>query len=253
MHGKLEQIKRKLEKRVLTLGTWVQIPNPASAEILSSSESFDWVCVDMEHSSISLETCEDLIRAIEVAGSLPIVRISSNNEDNIKRAMDSGAKGIIIPMVNHLDSLKSAHDAVHYPPRGKRGVGLARAQNWGSNFEKYINEIEKNCLVIPQIEHIESVRNIDEIFGSKLADAYIIGPYDLSASLGKPGNFNDEEFKSALHKVKKSADKFGIPHGFHLVDPDQNKLKKLIKDNYSFIAYSTDMILLREGGKVNVD
>ncbi len=250
---KLNEIKDKLLKGQPTIGTWLQIPNTASAELLSSSESFDWVCIDMEHAPTSLETCEDMIRSIEFTGSVPIVRITSNTEDNIKRVMDSGAKGIVVPMVKDQESVSKAYSAMHYPPLGTRGVGLARAQNWGLNFEEYLNNIEKDCLLIAQIEHKDAVKNIDEIFNSNMVDAYIIGPYDLSSSLGSPGDFNSKEFLDSLDKIKRSAIKHNIPHGFHSVEPDIKKLKELIKEGYVFIAYSTDMIILREAGKLNVE
>jgi len=253
MHQKLKEIKAKLSIGKPTIGTWLQIPNAASAELMSSSDSFDWVCVDMEHTPISFETCEDMIRSIEFAGSLPIVRITSNKEDDIKRVMDSGAKGIVVPMVKDQESLSRAYKAMHYPPLGTRGVGLARAHNWGLNFDNYVDIFEKDCLLIPQIEHIDAVKNIDEIFNSDMADAYIVGPYDLSASLGTPGYFEGKEFSEALEKIKKAAQKYNIPHGFHLVDPDIKKLNGLIEEGYVFIAYSTDMIILREAGKLNVE
>ena len=253
MHKKLIEIKDKLAKGTPTIGTWLQIPNSASAEILASSNDFDWVCIDMEHAPTSFESCENMIRSIEFAGSLPLVRLTSNSEASIKRVMDSGAKGIIVPMVKSKECILSAFNSMHYPPLGTRGVGLARAQNWGLSFEDYIDNTEKNCLLVPQIEHIDAVNNIDEIFSSNMADAYIIGPYDLSASLGEPGNFDSKEFLSALDTVRDSAQKHNIPHGFHSVEPDKDKLKERIKEGYDFIAYSTDMIILREAGKLNVD
>jgi len=250
---KLKEIKNKLNKNLLTLGTWLQIPSETCAEILSSSEAFDWVCIDLEHSPISIETCESLIRAIEGSGSIPIVRLTSNNSDLIKRVMDSGALGIIVPMVCDYNSVLKAVNEMHFPPKGKRGVGLARAQGWGRRFTEYKDQIGDQYLLIAQIEHIDAVNNIDEIFGSGFIDAYIIGPYDLSASLGSPGNFDTTEFISAVKSIKEAAKKHNIPSGFHLVEPDTDKLKELIREGYSFIAYSVDTVILREAGNIDVD
>ena len=250
---KLRKIKEKLNKGLPSIGTWVQIPSAISAEILSSSDLFEWVCIDLEHSSISIETCESLIRSIEGAGSIPIVRLTSNNSDLIKRVMDSGALGIIVPMVCDYNSILEASNAMHLPPRGTRSVGLARAQGWGKNFQKYKNEVDNETLLIAQIEHIDAVNNIDDIFRSGLIDAYIVGPYDLSASLGHPGDFETAEFIGALDKVKESATKNSIPAGFHLVEPNKEKLKELISEGYSFIAYSVDTVILREVSQFNVD
>jgi 2-dehydro-3-deoxyglucarate aldolase len=132
-------------------------------------------------------------------------------------------------------------------------VGLARAQGWGRQFIEYKDETADQFLLIAQIEHIDAVNNIDDIFGSGFIDAYIIGPYDLSASLGSPGNFDKSEFISALEKIKESAKKHNIPSGFHLVEPDTGKLKELIQEGYSFIAYSVDTVILREAGNIDVD
>ena len=251
MKENLLKIKEKLANHIPTIGTWVQIGHNNSTEILSSSDSFDWVCIDLEHSAISIEKCESLIRAIEYGGSVPIVRLTSNNSDLIKRVMDSGALGIVVPMVSSLKDVTQAFDAMHFPPMGNRGVGLARAQEWGNSFEFYKNEVDPNTLFIGQIEHIDAVKNIDEIFESGLLDAYLIGPYDLSASLGKPGEFNDNEFISALESIKKAAVKHKVIAGYHLIEPDTNQLDQLIADGYIFIAYSIDSVILREAVKLN--
>tara|TARA_B100001250_G_scaffold180545_1_gene155238 strand:- start:381 stop:1145 length:765 start_codon:yes stop_codon:yes gene_type:complete len=249
--NKLLSVKNKLSNNELTIGSWLQIPSPVSAEILASSDSFDWICVDLEHSSIDLQTCENMFRAIEQAGSLPIVRLSDNDSVQIKRVLDSGAGGIIVPMIKDLASLSFAWEAIHYPPIGKRGVGLARAQEWGRAFDSY-QEFEKNLLLIAQIEHIEAVENIDQIFSSGLMDAFIVGPYDLSASIGCPGDFNNSTFKEALKVIESAAKKNNIPSGFHLVDPNKERLRELINEGYVFIAYSMDTTMLRDSGTLDV-
>ena len=248
--SKLIRTKAKLRKKSISLGAWLQIGNTNSAEILSSSESFDWVCIDLEHSAISIEKCEDMIRTIETSGSLPIVRLTSNNSNQIKRVMDSGSLGIIVPMANSLKEVQKAYDSMHYFPRGNRGVGLARAQAWGKEFDSYKDKIDKETLLIPQIEHVDAVRNIDEIFSSNLIDAYLVGPYDLSSSLGSPGDFTTSEYKKALRHIKSTAKKYKIPSGYHLVDPDIKQLKKLIKEDYQFIAYGMDTTMLRDSAKI---
>jgi 2-dehydro-3-deoxyglucarate aldolase len=247
----LKNIRKKLDSGIPTLGSWLQIPSPVSAEIIASSPSFDWITIDLEHSSISIETCEIMIRSIEQAGSVPFVRLSSNDETLVKRVMDSGALGVIFPNVATKKDIVDAYSAMHFPPEGKRGVGLARAQSWGRSFERYKDEIDPNTLLIAQIENKEAAKNIDEIFSTGFVDAYIIGPYDLSASFGKPGDFEQDEFKKALEKIKESAVKHSIPSGYHLVEPDHSELKGLIKAGHSFIAYSTDAIILSRSSILN--
>lgn len=248
---KLEQIKEKISNGLPSLGSWCQIPSPISAEIIASSDTFEWVTIDLEHSPISIETCENMIRAIDQSGSVPIVRLSSNNETQIKRVLDSGALGIIVPNTSNLKDVHDAYNAMHYPPIGKRGVGLARAQAWGRNFEKYKDNIDKETLLIAQIENKDAAENIDEIFGSGYLDAYIVGPYDLSASFGYPGDFEKSEFRSALRTIEESAKKHDIPSGYHLVEPDPNELEQLINRGYLFIAYSMDTVMLSRASVLN--
>jgi 2-dehydro-3-deoxyglucarate aldolase len=247
----VKKIKEKLKKSIPSIGTWVQIPNEISAEILSKAQNIDWVCIDLEHSSISYEKCESLIRAIDSGGSIPFVRLTSINPDQIKRVLDSGARGIIVPMVNTLEDVKKAFNAMHYPPEGTRGVGLARAQEWGNKFEKYIKN-EKDNLLVVQIENIEAIKNLDMIFSSNLVDSYIVGPYDLSASMGIHGDFTNPMFKKALKEISIKAKQYNVPKGFHLVNPEIKELKKLLKDNYTFIAYSIDTVILTEKIKFDV-
>ena len=247
----LKNIRKKLASGSPTIGSWLQLPSAVSAEIIASSPSFDWVTIDLEHSSISIETCELMIRSIEQAGSAPFVRLSCIDETQVKRVMDSGALGVIFPNVSSKEDIVDAYNAMHFPPKGKRGVGLARAQSWGRSFETYKDDIDPNTLLIAQIENKEAAENIDEIFSTGYVDAYIIGPYDLSASFGKPGDFDQKVFKKALDKIKESAVKHSIPSGYHLVEPDQSELKNLIKEGHLFIAFSTDAIILSRSSILN--
>ena len=130
------RLKQRLGMRQLTIGSWITLAHPAIAEIMARS-GFDWLTIDLEHSVITIREAEELIRVIELCGVAPLVRLSSNDPVQIKRVMDAGAHGIIVPMVNSAEEAQRAVDSVRYPPDGKRGVGLARAQGYGSSFEKY--------------------------------------------------------------------------------------------------------------------
>ncbi len=114
-----------------SLGSWITIGHPAVAEIMAAA-GFDWLTIDLEHSAMSIERAEELIRVIELSGVKPLVRLSSNNAVQIKRVMDSGAHGVIVPMVKTENEVRKAIAAVHYPPLGDRSVGLARAQKYGA-------------------------------------------------------------------------------------------------------------------------
>ena len=135
-----------------TYGSWITMSHVLIPEIMSQA-GFDWMCIDMEHSSIELGDLLHLIISVENKGMVPLVRVGENNSNLIKRVMDTGANGVIVPNVNSADEAIAAVNAVKYPPIGTRGVGLARAQNWGNSFESYKDEVDPNTLLIAQIEH----------------------------------------------------------------------------------------------------
>lgn len=225
------------------IGTWLTLAHPAIAEIMAKA-GFDWVAVDLEHSVITIREAEEMIRVINLCGAKPFVRLTSNDENLIKRVMDAGAHGIIVPMVKTDTEAQRAVNAVKYPPMGNRGVGLARAQGYGADFEKYKQWINDGSQVIVQIEHIDAIDHLEGIFSVHGVNGYIVGPYDLSGSMGKPGQFDDEDVKQAILKIKTIANNMGMPGGIHIVEPDAAELSQRIKEGYEFIAYSVDTRML---------
>ena len=148
---------KKIEyKNNVTIGSWLTIPHPSVAEILSKS-GFDWLTVDLEHSGISIETASEIIRVIDLVGIKALVRDGDHNPNVIKRVMDSGAHGVIVSTVNTVNEAKNIVDAVKYPPKGTRGVGLSRAQGYAQEFDEYYKWLNEESLVIVQIEHIKGV------------------------------------------------------------------------------------------------
>ena len=155
------------------------------------------------------------------------------------------AKYIVANVCNRIEA-ETAVNSVKYPPTGTRGVGLYRAQSFGRNFEEYMKWLAEESIVIVQIEHIEAVNNIDEIFSTPGIDAFMIGPYDLSGSLGKPGDFEASEVKDALEKVMEAASRHNIPAGFHSVSSDPEEARKRREQGYQFLAFSLDSIFLSD-------
>lgn len=251
-YHKLGNLKHKLQNNELTIGSWITLGHPAIAEIMAKS-GFDWLTVDMEHSAITLHEAQQLIQVIELSDCVPLVRVGENNPNLIKRVMDAGAYGVIVPMINNAKDAKDAVEAVKYPPIGKRGVGLARAQGYGTDFDNYKKWVENDSIVIVQIEHIDAVMNIDEILATEGVDGFIIGPYDLSGSLGIPGDFNHPKVIEALEHVKNAAQRANIIAGFHVVPPEPEQVKIKINEKYRFIAYSLDTLLLAETCQKDLD
>ena len=168
----------------ISIGSWITLNHFSVVEIMAEA-GFDWLCIDLEHSVIDYYDAEILIATIQAKGIKPFVRVGENNEIIIKRVLDAGAEGIIIPMVNSKSDAIKAVNAVKYPPQGTRGVGLARAQNYGFNFEEYAKNINDQTIIIAQIEHIDGINNLNEILAVEGINGSIIGPYDLSGSLGQ--------------------------------------------------------------------
>jgi 2-dehydro-3-deoxyglucarate aldolase len=152
-------LKTKLKNNQLTLGSWITIPSTDVVEIMATA-NFEWLCIDMEHSSMDLEMAKLLILTIQSKGMKALVRVPKNEEVIIKRVLDSGADGIIVPMIKTKEEAIEAVEYAKYPPTGKRGVGLYRAQNYGTGLEKYKKWVDEEIVVIAQIEHIEAVHNI---------------------------------------------------------------------------------------------
>ena len=241
-------LKEKIKGGKLTLGSWITIGNSAVAEILAKA-GFDWLAIDMEHTTINVDQCADLIRVIDLCGVAPFVRVGANDSLLIKQAMDAGAHGVIVPMVNSKEEAERAVESVKYPPVGKRGIGLARAQGYGTTFNEYKDWAANESIVIVQIEHIDAVNNLEEIFSVEGVDAFIVGPYDLSGSLGVPGDFEDKKVEEALDKIVDISKNMNMSSGYHVVSTDYNLVKEKIKQGYSFIAYGVDFLFLGESAR----
>ncbi|MDC0478431.1 aldolase/citrate lyase family protein [Flavobacteriaceae bacterium] len=226
-----------------SLGSWISLGHPSIAEIMADA-GFDWLCIDLEHSVIDYSEAQQLIMAIQGKGLKAFVRVGENNTRVIKRILDAGADGIIVPSVNSAKEAQKAVNSVKYPPIGKRGVGLARAQGYGFNFENYRDHITKEIKLIVQIEHIQAIKELDAILQTDGVDGTFIGPYDLSGSLGKPGEYDDPEVVLALEQYEEIAKKYNKLIGFHVVTPDYRLVIEKQKKGYDFIAFSFDAFFL---------
>lgn len=238
----LNNIRNKLSKNKPSVGSWIQIPSNSNAEILGDA-GYDWIAIDMEHGSISTSQLPDLFRSLELNNTLPLVRLAQAELKDAKYALDAGAGGIIIPMVESAQQLKKIISQSCWPPEGERGVGFSRANLFGKHFDPN-DKVSLNPLIIAQIENINAVDQIEKILKVKGLDAIIIGPYDLSASMGITGKFSSKKFKDCLKKILNSCKKYNIPSGVHVIQPDSKELTERIKEGYQFIAYSIDALML---------
>lgn len=241
-------LKQRIRNRELTLGSWITIPHPSIVEILSSA-NFDWLTIDIEHSAIDFESVQMLISTIQANDMKALVRVSDNDEVIIKRVLDAGADGIIVPMIKSLDDAKKMIDAVYYPPKGKRGVGLSRAQQFGIGFDAYQKRLENEIIVIAQIEHVDAITNLKDILSVDEIDATLIGPYDLSASMGKPGQYHDDDVKETIAKYDAICHAMNKPLGAHVISSDSSETQAKIDLGYSFVAFSLDFFFLGDSAR----
>lgn len=235
-----------------SIGSWITLNHPSIAEILSDC-GFDWLCIDLEHSVIDYYEAQLLISTIQLKGLKAYVRVGENNNLVIKRILDAGADGIIVPMVNSKQDALNAINSVKYPPTGNRGVGLARAQGYGFDFQNYKDKKAKEIKLIVQIEHVDAIKNLNEIIDLDGVDGTIIGPYDLSGSMGKPGQYNDDDVKKVLSKYEQIASKKNKLMGFHVIQPNHKLVEEKISKGYNFIAFSLDTLFLGSIAKSEIN
>lgn len=244
------KLKDKMRQGLPTLGSWLSMAHPSIAEILAMA-GYDWVVIETEHTAIDVSEVFRLIIAIEQRGAVPLVRLAWNDPIQAKAVLDSGAAGIIVPMVNTKAEAELAVKMTKYPPLGIRGVGLARAQGYGVNFDSYVKNANEDSLLIVQIEHKDAVANIEEILSVPGIDGTFIGPYDLSMSLGIPGQINHPDVVTAKRKVREATIAHGLFAGIHFVHPDTavEDCREAVKNGYLFVALGTDILFLGDSAR----
>ena len=239
---KVRTIRTALQIGSPVIGSWMQIPDSNIAEIMGRA-GYQWVAIDMEHGPVAVNQLPDIFRALELGGTLPLARVASPLPINCRQALDQGAAGVVVPMISSAAQLQAIVTECHWPPRGRRGVGFQRANVFGKFFDSYTQEAQES-LVVAQIEHIAAVNDLESILKVKGLDAIMVGPYDLSASLGMTGDFENKKYKDVLSKILEVCAEQKVSCGIHVVQPDAKMLKQRISEGYTFIAYGVDTVFL---------
>lgn len=240
-----DSLKARIQRGAPTIGSWLSFGFTPMAEMMARA-GFDWLVIDMEHTGINTFDQFQLIQVIELSGCAPLVRVGANDPLLIKKAMDAGAHGVVVPMVNSADDARRAVQSLYYPPRGQRGAGLSRAQNYGLGFEAYKRRADAESVLVVQIEHIRAVEQLEDILSVEGVDAFIVGPYDLSGSLGLPGQWDQPEVVRALEEVERVMKQSAVAGGFHVVHSNPDEMERRLAAGYRFIAYGDDMVFLAE-------
>lgn len=232
--------RKRLRGRESLIGTMVTLPVPAIAEILADL-GFDWLFVDGEHGP--LETRE-ILAILQAVGNRVacLVRVPGSEEAPIKKVLDLGAEGIIVPQVNTVEQAASVVRYARYAPAGSRGVGLARAHGYGLRFQEYLEKANDRVAVIVQAEHARAVENIESIVKVEGIDAVLLGPYDLAASLGKMGRIDDPAVIEAIDHVTRTCQAAGIPLGYFGVSAQA--VRPYMERGYSLIAAGVDTLMI---------
>jgi len=235
-------LKDKLNKGHPCIGGWLTTGSPIVAEAMASV-GFDWIAIDMEHGPNSENTADLSFIAAECHGTAGLVRLPSADPHLARRMLDIGAAGVIVPAVESSSDFGEFIQHCLYPPKGRRGYALSRCNRWGDSFDSYRDTFEP--VIVAMIETPKGVEVAGELAVMDDVDALFLGPYDLSASLGRPGDFTTTEFAAALARVRAACHDNGAAAGIHQVETDPLELRQRIEEGFSFVAYGTDMIAMR--------
>jgi len=238
--------KKKILAGETTYGVFVNLPSPHIVEIIGHL-GFDFALIDAEHGPMGLETCEQMIRAADAVNTTPLVRIAMNIQQNILRYLDMGALGVQLPLLNNKADVENVVRSVRYRPEGRRGLAGVRANSWGmwGPLGEYVQEANRQNLVIVQIETMEAVENLKEILTVPGIDVVFIGPNDLSQAMGYPGQTKHPEVQSMIERLVKEIHAAGKAMG--TVAYDIETLKKCKEQGFRFIVYNVVPMITKSG------
>ncbi|MBN1418559.1 MAG: 2,4-dihydroxyhept-2-ene-1,7-dioic acid aldolase [Planctomycetes bacterium] len=240
--------KAKLARGEPALGGWMMIGHPAVAELMAG-EGFDWIAVDMEHTAIDLGTFQTIAMALRGSPCDLLVRLPACDPVIAKRVLDLGAGGIIVPMVNTAEEAALAVSMARFPPAGIRGASFARATDYGRDFDPYFAAHNERVLVVVMLEHIRAAEAADAILATPGIDAALIGPYDLSASMGIAGHVDRPEVLEAERRILEACRRAGVAPGIHVVPIDPEAVGRRIREGFRFIGCGIDSHFVIEGAR----
>jgi 2-keto-3-deoxy-L-rhamnonate aldolase RhmA len=243
-----KELKEKLNQQKAVFAGWTSIGHPQITEMIARS-GVDFIGIDLEHSTISQEQAQRIIAACHANAVVCLPRVASHDPESIRRLLDSGADGILVPTVETPAEVDKLIEVMKYPPSGKRGYGVARAQGYGNEFKAYTSNWNQESILILQIESVRAVKNIEALLGFEEVDGVMIGPYDLSGSLGIPGQIDSELVEKESQKVVESCKRHHKACGIHIVDPSNESIRSAIDNGYTFLALSSDVFMLQKWGQ----
>src|SRR5438067_6343083 len=244
-------VKRTLQEGRPAVGTWLSLGSITAARFLARA-GFAWLTVDIEHSLVDWETASHMFASIADAGCTALARVPANRHDHIKRVLDNGAHGIVVPMVNSRREAEDAVSAVLYPPHGTRSVGgSVHALNFGTDANDYYAHANDELLIVLQCEHIKAVEDADAIFSVPVIDAIFVGPNDLAASMrskeGRPPSA--EATNQAMRHILETCCKHRVPARLHCGSAEE--ALRRIEERWQFLAIGSELkLMLGAAGEV---
>jgi 2-dehydro-3-deoxyglucarate aldolase len=237
------KLKKALRNRERLFAAWVSYAHPSITETFAKA-GFDFIAIDMEHSTINQAEAQRIIAACQAEGVPCLPRPVSHSNDYIKPLLESGADGMLIQMVNTPEDIKRLINDLKYPPVGKRSYGVSRAQGYGFDFDEYITQWNQTSTFIIQVESIEAVNNIEKLLSFEEVDGVMVGPYDISGSLGVPGQTTHPDVIEASKKVIVACEKFGKSCGTQVSEATPESIQNLFDLGYTFAILGSDLFVL---------
>lgn len=235
-------VKRALAAGETSIGTWLTIPSPFAARAMARL-GFDWYTVETEHSPTTIDTAAAMMMAVRASGAVPLVRVPWNDGVWFKQALDSGAWGVVVPMVMNREEAQRAVDWCRHEPLGRRSTGgWQHALSFDGSGDEYYTNANDEILVVVQIEHIQAVEQADEILSVEGIDAVFVGPNDLSKSMGITPPImesDDPTFVQAMNHIRETCDKHGVAPGMHTGSVAHAESKRA--EGWRFLAVSSDL------------
>ncbi|MBF0136973.1 MAG: aldolase/citrate lyase family protein [Magnetococcus sp. DMHC-1] len=244
------RLKRDLAAGKVCIGATITMSSPVVAELMSRL-GFDWLWFETEHTTVTFESVLAMLQATNGSDISTVVRVPWNDKTMIKRILDAGPDGVIIPLVNSREEAEAAVRAMKYPPWGERGAGLSRAQGYGLTMGEYLKTADQEVTTILMIEHIKAVENIDAILSVKGVDSIMIGALDLSGSMGILGQTTDPRVEQAIQTVLAASKRAKIPCGIISGGPDNANDR--IKQGFTNIILGLDVLFLQSAAKGALD
>lgn len=236
-------LKAKLAARERICGGWVSYADTSITETFAKA-GFDFIAIDMEHTTLSLEEAKRIIISAQAEGACCFPRPVSHSNDILKPLLEAGADGLFIQMVETPDQVRALIDNTKFPPIGRRSYGVNRAHGYGLDFDRYISEWNDSSCLILQIESITAVENIDELLAFPEVDGVMVGPYDISGSLGVPGQTNHPKVREAGRKVVEAAARAGKSCCTQIADVTEERIKDAFEQGFTFVILGSDLFIL---------